>query len=322
MWHPALPFHAHAKARHPLVVPLTAAVHVDSPEEIEARLNAEIQGAKGGRFCSARGCEAETGIDCSYLDRRDRQCPTAWCPEHRKVVKQKVYCPSHASYMTGTASEFGVHVHPDVENRVPALVNWVTREVDDDMIGIIEPLLAVYSDRMVIDPIRFVLFGVERTKTWERAWKMCSHIGMDLRVAVAVEEGRPDTILAKVNSRIIAAAPAPWNEEYPYGKEPASQEQAELEKQAMRRSLIEGIKAAVAAWTASEPPSNYGGLAAHSAEAVQEVYKIASPAPRPPSTALPGVVAPSQAPVPPGGASPRPSQPGENSQSNGGQSAG
>ncbi len=243
------------KTPHPLIVPLNAEAQEETPEEIAERQRQELIARKGDQYCSARGCKEETGLSCEYLDRRDRPCPTAWCSEHRHVVNGHVYCPAHAGYVEGTESEFGAHVHPDVENRVPALVNWVTRELDADVLTMFEPLVPVYGDTMVIDPIRFVLFGVERIRTWERSWKMCSHIGVDLRVALAVEEGRPDTILGKVNSHIIVSTPAPWNDEYQYGAMPATPEEAEAAKNHMRMTLLRGLYDAVQDWAAHEPPA-------------------------------------------------------------------
>ncbi|MGC8460586.1 MAG: hypothetical protein ACP5OR_01895 [Candidatus Dormibacteria bacterium] len=243
------------KTPHQLIVPLSAEIHVETPEENAERQRRELMSKLGDQYCSARGCKEETGLSCEYLDRRDRPCPTAWCPEHRHVVNGHVYCPSHAGYVEGTESEFGAHVHPDVENRVPALVNWVTRELDADVLAMIEPLVPVYGDKMVIDPIRFVLFGVERIRTWERSWKMCSHISVDLRVALAVEESRPDTILGKVNSHIVITTPAPWSDEYQYGTMPATPAEAEAEKNHMRMTLLRGLYDAVQDWAAHEPPA-------------------------------------------------------------------
>jgi len=223
-----------------------------TPEELaaeQARLRLEFLHTQTGEsYCSARGCNAQTGIECAYIDRRDRQCPTAWCPQHRHVTHDAIFCPIHAGLVDGTTTVFGDTAHPDLDNRTPALVNWVAREMHDDIGGMVESIAEELEETLVIDPVRFILFGVERVRTWDRSWKTVTITGHSLRVAVAVEERRPGIVLGRVNSHNIVEVPAPWHEEHLVGVEPASAAESEEQVARFHRELFSAIARATEEW--------------------------------------------------------------------------
>ncbi len=173
--------------------------------------------ALGASQCDGMGCSARTGIACAYVDRRERPCPTTWCPSHRAVFEDAVYCPLHAATMRGLQCDFGDFPHPDVGNRVPALVAWVSATAEDDVVATMQSICRDRGEVLVSDPVRRVFLGQERTRTWERAWKTCSKVGVSARVAIAVEEALPEDVLGKVNSRVVAHIRAPLED---IGKEP------------------------------------------------------------------------------------------------------
>ncbi len=239
----------------------------------EARLKAEehlreLHTSRGTDFCSSRGCKEETGVPCAYLDRRSRHCPTAWCPEHRVITHNEVYCPSHAQLIDGTDNGFGTSAQPDFENKVPMLVNWMAREMDSEIRGMIDRVAAEMSENVVVEPVRFVLFGVERVRTWERSWKVVSHHGVSLRVAIAVEEKQPDVVLGKMNSKVATKQQPPWNEEYPFGEAPATPEAAEADLQRFKRGIFMGLARPVEEWLATQK----AGLETPGSEHVQATY--------------------------------------------------
>jgi hypothetical protein len=230
----------------------------EAPDVVEPALEgvaereAEIlQCAAGILACSARGCAAHTGIACAYVDRRQRRCPTAWCPAHRVVWHRAVYCPVHAGTMGATEAQFGGAYRPDIENFVPMLVNWVAREMEPEVAQMVGSLCEEYGQVLVSDPVRFVLVGVERTRTWERAWKMCSHVGVSLRAHIAVEEQNPNSVLGKVNSSVVVSVPPPDGELQELSEDPERHDLAEV--RAFREQLIAGMRAAVDEWRAHEP---------------------------------------------------------------------
>jgi hypothetical protein len=222
----------------------------------------ELRTRAGTDFCSARGCKEETGVPCSYLDRRQRRCPTAWCVEHRVITHNDVFCPSHATLIQDTDNGFGLTANPDMENRVPMLVNWVTRELDTELRGMVEHVAREMKEAVVVEPMRFVLFGVERTRTWERSWKVVSHHGVSLRVAVAVEEARPNAVLGKMNSKIAVTLPPPWNEEYPFGDRPATEEEVDEQLATFKRTLFMGLARPVDEWLATQRDTSEAAAAA------------------------------------------------------------
>lgn len=214
----------------------------------------------GDQLCSARGCSEESGIACSYIDRRERPCPTAWCPEHRSVIHDAVYCHVHGTIVDGTSTDFGEAARIDLDNRVPLLVNWVAREMDADVRGIIESLIERYHEVLVLEPVRFVLVGVERVRTWERSWKMCSPFGVSLRLAVAVEERSPGAVIVKVNSKPLHDLSPPWNEEYPVGEPPADAADADRQVADFHREIFMTLARAAMTWTAMNPPVELVGV--------------------------------------------------------------
>jgi hypothetical protein len=161
--------------------------------------------------CSGIGCSNHTGLTCAYVDRRGRHCKTAWCPAHRQVYGDEVYCALHASTMAGIDSEYGQSVHPDLENRLPAIVNWVTRNAEDDIVATMASIARGRNEVLVSDPVRMVLHTVGRIKTWERSWKSCSTLGVTCRVSISIEEKNPDELEVRVNSRVVARVPTPWD---------------------------------------------------------------------------------------------------------------
>jgi hypothetical protein len=232
---------------------------------------------RGFDYCSARGCKEQSGLACSYVDRRDRACPTAWCPEHRVLTHGAIYCPAHATLVNGTSTIFGMAASPDVGNRVPLLVNWVTRELDADLHTLAQRVALNFDEHVVVEPVRFVLVGVQRIRTWERSWKTCSHFGVDLRMAVAVEERRPDVVLAKVNSNVVLALRPPWSEDYPVGPEPESESAAQAAIARFCRRVVFALGSAADDWFQEENDRRL--LSAElsgerSGEAVQERYRV------------------------------------------------
>lgn len=238
--------------KHEPPPPLQAASEPAPEELVPAEPPIEIR--VGTLFCSSRGCSEETGIACAYVDRRERKCPTAWCPEHRKVSHDDVYCPTHGRLVDGTSDDFGEHAHVDLENRVPNLISWAAQELEEDITAMMERLCAEYHEKLVIDPVRFVLVGVERVRTWERAWKMCAHIGVSLRVTVAVEEADPSKIHGRVNSKPVIELATPWHPDHGFGAEPSSPEQMDAVIADFHRAMFMALARRAETWHQAEPP--------------------------------------------------------------------
>jgi hypothetical protein len=128
----------------------------------------------------------------------------------------------------------------DLDNRIPALVTWISRIAEDDIVATLRSICRERDEVLVSDPVRQVLLGVKRERSWERAWKVCSVVGVSARVAIAVEEDNPQCVLVKVNSKVVAHIPAP---EEGVGGEPRSSE-----AETLFRELVMPVALALDFW--------------------------------------------------------------------------
>jgi hypothetical protein len=163
--------------------------------------------------CTQDGCSSQDGAACEYVDRRGRECRTAWCIEHRFTIEDRVYCRRHAgviSALPSLDSSLAVSL-PDLDNRAPSLVGWVSRQIDGDIWRLLLKELASGSGaQLVADPVTLIFVGIGRQRAWERAWRLDSHVGIALRVSVAVEELDDTMITVKVGGNTVEQLVPPW----------------------------------------------------------------------------------------------------------------
>lgn len=163
--------------------------------------------------CSHPGCAAQTGSACGYEDKRGRQCPTAWCPEHRDVVRGGVYCRRHSGIVEALSSSISSVPMPDLDNRAASLVRWVGRDLD--------PLVRELLDRrkgecrIAVSPVHPSYVGFQRSRAWQWAWRReGGSMAMAAEtVAIHVEERRDDTVVISVCSWVAASLTPPWIEQ-------------------------------------------------------------------------------------------------------------
>ncbi len=199
----------------------------------------------GTEPCSERGCTATTGERCGYVDRRSRACGTAWCPDHQSIVGGTVYCRRHAGVVGALASAEGTL--PDLENRAPSLVNWVSRDLEQVIHDIVNSYRAeLGTDRMIADPVHLVFLGPERLRVWERSWKLVDHTGWSLRVALEVEESRDTEVAVRVGRNIVARATPPWIAARMRGEQVPAEVDA-TQRQEFYRSLTATLTGAIEA---------------------------------------------------------------------------
>jgi hypothetical protein len=163
--------------------------------------------------CTQDGCSSQDGAACEYVDRRGRECRTAWCIEHRFTIEDRVYCRRHAgviSALPSLDSSLAVSL-PDLDNRAPSLVGWVSRQIDGDIWRLLLKELASGSGaQLVADPVTLIFVGIGRQRAWERAWRLDSHVGIALRVSVVVEELDDTMITVKVGGNTVEQLVPPW----------------------------------------------------------------------------------------------------------------
>lgn len=183
------------------------------PSVIEShRLSDAIARLEGSLRCSEHGCDLASGVPCQYVDRRNRTCKSAWCPNHRIVVDGQVYCRRHAGVISALPQDgHSSSPLPDLENRAPSLVSWVARELDADIRGaLLAEIDEATGGQLIADPVYLIFVGPERVRTWERAWKLAAHTGATLRVALLVEEEADTEVKVKIGSNVLGAVVPPW----------------------------------------------------------------------------------------------------------------
>jgi hypothetical protein len=158
--------------------------------------------------CAATGCRRREATRCAYVDKRSRQCPTAWCVEHGQEVEGRLFCRRHASTVTAMASEEKVSVLPDLDNRAPSLVGCVADDLDA---GVRELLLrsAPAGTTVVSDPVRLVVTPGTTVRRWSKTWRLLDHSSVLNRIAIGVEEGGT-AVSARVDTDLIGGGVPPW----------------------------------------------------------------------------------------------------------------
>ena len=202
----------------------------------------------GDQYCSARGCTQKTGLACSYIDRRQRPCPTAWCPQHRTITHGSVFCSTHGRLLEGAADEFREEIRIDLENLVPVVLGWIVQEFDAEVSMAMLDIAMEWQQALVLDPVHFVFVGINRVRSWERAWKVCDNLGPTLRVALVIEEANPGVVEARINARPVVSLTVPWHESHGYGPPPATLAEARGAVFEFRERLLAALIRGIAEW--------------------------------------------------------------------------
>ena len=223
---------------------VASAIPVRVPPPLTSSLVLDL----GDQYCSARGCAQKTGLACSYIDRKERPCPTGWCPEHRYVTQGAVFCPSHGRLLDGTADEFRESVRVDLGNVVPVVLSWIAQEVDGEISAAMLQLALEWHQALVLDPVHFGLVGVHRVRTWERAWKICENLGPTLRVAIVIEEAEPGIVEARINARPVLRLLVPWHESHGFGDRPVTADAVGAAILNFRERLLSALIRGIAEW--------------------------------------------------------------------------
>ncbi|HEY6377909.1 MAG TPA: hypothetical protein VI316_01890 [Candidatus Dormibacteraeota bacterium] len=160
--------------------------------------------------CTQPGCLNDEGLECVYVDRRGRHCDTAWCRDHVVGVDGRPYCRRHAGVVRALPDVEPGSL-PDLDNRAPSLLDWVTQRVDADITDAVAAL-AIDPQKVQTDTAHLVLItqNAERIRAWERTWKLYDHTGIHLWVALDVEEDNDLELVIRVNATTIERLVPPW----------------------------------------------------------------------------------------------------------------
>jgi hypothetical protein len=207
----------------------------------DAQRNAEH--ALGELPCAMPGCAQHTGIACAYVDRRGRECGTAWCPEHRLLSGGAVYCRRHWNTVQGLA-EAGDTL-PDRDNRAPSLVAWVGRRLAPSIEAVLMSRTRTDGPLQLRSiPVHLVFVGRDRSRVWERTWAVADHTGYRYDVTLQVGEDRDTELVVRVGRNVVARVVPPWIETRLRGEQ-VSDETDMARRQDFYESLRRVIAAAV-----------------------------------------------------------------------------
>ncbi len=193
--------------------------------------------AKYGQYpCSEVGCESQSGAPCEYVDRRDKTCPTAWCPAHQYVVGDAVYCRRHAGVMAAllTLPEEDQE-HPDLDNRAPSLLEHVARSLHQAAVEMLQARGAGYpGSSIMVDALHMTMAGTPRVRGWEHRWRLLDHTGPRATIGIRVDEETDSLVQVKVDGGIVHSAEPPWIA----GRSAASAEADAARRLAFEKELI------------------------------------------------------------------------------------
>jgi hypothetical protein len=158
--------------------------------------------------CSAPSCASPGAVRCSYVDRRQRRCESAWCPEHGQLAFNASYCRRHAGIINALGPDHATFPLPDLENRAPSLANWIGRDLDAP----IRDLLQKHFPGHPMHVTSVVNGGGVRERTWGRAWKLLSETGVDLSIRVTVPEDDDSIVRVIYEGRVLVEVTPPWIE--------------------------------------------------------------------------------------------------------------
>jgi hypothetical protein len=210
-----------------------------TPDERAAALAALV----GTAPCNERDCAETTGMPCEYVDRRERHCRTAWCPTHRMIVDDHIFCRRHAGVVSALPSDaLQTIALPDIDNRAPSLVGWMARQIDADVWRLmLRELDASSGGQLIADPVTLVFLGVERQRAWERAWKLVSHEGDQRRVSLVVQENKDEELIVKVGPNVVDRVVPPWIVHRQRGELIAADQDA-LERGELNQRVIDAVQ--------------------------------------------------------------------------------
>ena len=163
-----------------------------------------------GVDCSVPGCPNSDALTCEYRDRRGHLCRVAFCQEHGAVIEGAPYCRRHAS----TVRAIGVlaadpNGRPDVNDRTPSLVNWISRELDGHIRTQLEAT-AKEGESVVADDVVHLSRDANRNLRWERSWRLVENTGLVLKISINVSEENDALVRIIVGSEMVADGIPPW----------------------------------------------------------------------------------------------------------------
>jgi hypothetical protein len=176
-------------------------------------LRSALRRPSGRERCTQPGCARRVTIRCAYADRRQRVCDTTWCIQHGAIFDDTAYCRRHAGTVAALSNGFYQMALPELDNRAPSLVGWVSEELDAPIRAALEAAARSRDTALVTDPVRLTYSpGIAPQRCWSRTWKLVDHLGVVRQVSIEVEEESQDLVALRIDNDLIGRSMPPWIE--------------------------------------------------------------------------------------------------------------
>ena len=161
-------------------------------------------------------------LQCAYVDAHEVQCPARVRISMAQPGTGAVYCRRHASALNAiyglsipssvTSAVGGELQIPDLHDRSPALVDWVTRDLHAHVTDLLGQAARGLGGHVVVEPVRPTIdrVGAGRSRRWQRDWKLIDHTGVLLRVSICVDRRRDSEVVVVVDGQEMARVVPPW----------------------------------------------------------------------------------------------------------------
>jgi hypothetical protein len=163
-----------------------------------------------GVDCSVPGCPNGDALTCEYRDRRGHLCSVFFCSGHGTVIEGVPYCRRHASTVRAIGPlATDPNGRPDLDDRTPSLVNWISRELDANVRAQLEAA-AREGESVLSDDAVHLSRDQNRNLRWERSWRLVENTGLVLKISVNVSEENDALVRINVGSEMVADGIPPW----------------------------------------------------------------------------------------------------------------
>ena len=175
------------------------------------KLRTALRRPSGRERCMEPACTGPVSIRCAYADRRQRICATTWCLRHGAMFNDTAYCRRHAGTVAALSNGFYQLALPDLDNRAPSLVGWMSGELDTPIRAALEASAHSRDATLVADPVRLTYSaGSVPHRCWSRAWKLVDHLGVVRQVSIEVEEEAQEVVALRIDNDLIGRSMPPW----------------------------------------------------------------------------------------------------------------
>jgi hypothetical protein len=126
------------------------------------------------------------------------------------VIEGVPYCRRHASTVRAIgplASD--PNGRPDVNDRTPSLVNWISRELDGHIRAQLEAT-AREGESVLVDDAVHLSRDSNRNLRWEKSWRLVENTGLVLKISINVSEENDALVRINVGSEMVADGIPPW----------------------------------------------------------------------------------------------------------------